>query len=72
MTHTHSRTCCCCLPVRFGVITFTVLGLLVGSLVAAAGILRIQHFRTFFSSTPLRDQLTIDGLAQRQENQPSW
>jgi len=45
MTRIHSRTCCCCLPVRFGVITFAILGLLVGSLIAAAGILRLQHLQ---------------------------
>jgi hypothetical protein len=31
--------------VRFGVITFTVLGLLFGSLIVAAGILRIRHLQ---------------------------
>jgi hypothetical protein len=61
MALARTRTCCCCLPVRFGVISFAILGLLGGVLVAAAGVIQIKHIRTFQSGipTPLLCLLTI-------------
>jgi len=43
MTRILTRTFCCCIPVRVGVILLAILGLIGGSGVAAIGIINLKH-----------------------------
>ena len=43
MVHTHTRTFCCCLPVRFGVFVMALFGVIAGTIIATAGIIHLHH-----------------------------
>jgi len=43
MSRVPTRTCCCCVPSRAGVVLFSLLGTAVGGGIASLGVLRIMH-----------------------------
>ncbi|KAJ6575603.1 hypothetical protein DFH09DRAFT_915416 [Mycena vulgaris] len=45
MVYVRSRKFCCCLPVRFGVFVMSILAVLGGGLVAAAGWIQVKNLR---------------------------
>jgi len=43
LSRVKTRTCCCCVPSRAGVVMFAILGLSLGSMITAFGSLRIKN-----------------------------
>jgi len=61
MPYIRTRTFCCCLPVRLGVFLLTLLGLTVGTIVAAAGWIHVGTLRNH--PLDVNDQVALFFLA---------
>ncbi|KAF9008004.1 hypothetical protein BDQ17DRAFT_1237438 [Cyathus striatus] len=60
MSNVRTRTFCCCIPVRAGAILLSLLGVLGGALIAAAGIITLSRHGE--SGTSLIIQVVVYGL----------
>jgi len=51
MVYIRSRTFCCCIPVRFGVFILSLLGVIGGAIISAAGWIQVYQLRTHEAGT---------------------
>lgn len=69
MTHVRSRKFCCCLPVRFGIICESLLGLGLGGFIAIGGWIQVNALREWSVSY---DLFHAAGRALQVARQAAW